>query len=49
VPTYQILAAIKGSGYDGYVSIEFEGIEETMMAVEIGAENLKRMIADLDK
>lgn len=49
VPTYQILAAIKKSGYEGYVSIEFEGIEETMMAVEIGAENLKRMISDLDR
>ena len=49
VPTYQILAAIKKSGYDGYVSLEFEGIEETMMAVEISAENLKRMIEDLNK
>ena len=49
VPTYQILTAIKKSGYDGYVSIEFEGIEETKMAVEIGAENLKRMLSDIDK
>lgn len=49
VPTYQILTAIKKSGYDGYVSLEFEGIEETMMAVEISAENLKRMIEDLNK
>lgn len=49
VPTYQILTAIKKSGYDGYVSIEFEGIEETKMAVEIGAENLKRMLSDIEK
>ena len=48
VPVYQILTAIKKSGYDGYVSLEFEGIEETMMAVEISAENLKRMIKDID-
>ena len=47
VPTYQILRAIKNSGYDGYVSLEFEGIEETMMAVEISADNLKRMLSDL--
>ena len=49
VPVYQILTAIKRSGYDGYVSIEFEGIEDTMMAVEIGAENLKRMLADIER
>ena len=48
VPVYQILTAIKKSGYDGYVSLEFEGIEETMMAVEISADNLKRMIKDIN-
>lgn len=48
VPTFQILAAIRKSGYDGYVSLEFEGMEETLLAVEIGAENLKRMIDDLN-
>jgi len=47
VPTYQILCAIKNSGYNGYVSLEFEGIEETKMAVEISAENLKRMLSDI--
>jgi sugar phosphate isomerase/epimerase len=49
VPTYQILYAIKKSGYDGYVSIEFEGIEDPLMAVEISADNLKRMVADLER
>ena len=49
VPVYQILTAIKKSGYDGYVSLEFEGIEDTMMAVEISAENLKRMLNDIEK
>lgn len=48
VPTFQILAAIKNSGYDGYVSIEFEGIEDNILALEIGSENLKRMIASLE-
>ena len=48
VPTYQILAAIKKSGYDGYVSIEFEGIEDNILALDIGSENLKRMIKDLE-
>lgn len=49
VPTYQLLHAIKRSGYDGYASIEYEGIEETVMAVEIGAENLKRMLMEINK
>ena len=48
VPTFQIRAAIKKSGYDGYVSIEFEGIEDNILALEIGSENLKRMISDLE-
>ena len=49
VPTYQILWAIKNSGYDGYISLEFEGVEEPKMAVEISIENMKRMLADLEK
>ncbi len=44
VPTYQILRALKNSGYDGFVSLEFEGMEENLLALEIGMENLKRMI-----
>ena len=47
VPAYQILRAIKRSGYEGYVSIEHEGIEDNLQALEIGAENLCRMLADL--
>lgn len=49
VPTFQILAALKNFGYDGYVSIEFEGIEDNLMALEIGSANLLRMLADLER
>lgn len=49
VPTYQLLAVMKNAGYDGYISMEFEGIEENIMANRISIENLKRMIADLEK
>lgn len=49
VPTFQILSAIKASGYDGYVSLEFEGLEPVLEAVSIGTENIQRMIADLDR
>lgn len=48
VPTFQILNAIKRSGYDGYVSIEFEGMEDTLEAISIGTENLQRMIGDIE-
>lgn len=49
VPVYQILKSLKAFGYDGYISLEYEGVEETMEAMEIGAENLKRMICDIEK
>jgi len=49
VPVYRILRAIRQSGYDGYVSIEHEGLEDNLMALEIGSENLLRMLADLDR
>lgn len=48
VPSFQILAAIKNSGYNGYVSLEFEGMESVMDGITIGTENLQRMIRDLE-
>lgn len=48
VPAFQILNAIKNSGYDGFVSLEFEGMEEAKEAVTIGTENLRRMIRDIE-
>lgn len=47
VPVYQCLKIIKASGYDSYVSIEFEGIEDNIPALETGLENLNRMIESL--
>ncbi|WP_062105898.1 sugar phosphate isomerase/epimerase family protein [Bacillus niameyensis] len=38
----QIVKLIKDSGYDGYVSLEFEGMEECKEASKIGLENLRR-------
>lgn len=37
-----IVKLIKESGYDGYVTLEFEGMEECREASKIGMENLKR-------
>ncbi len=44
VPVYQCVKVIKNSGYDGYLSIEFEGIEDNIPALEAGLENLKKII-----
>ena len=44
VPILQCLSIMKKSGYEGYVSIEFEGIEENMMAIETGLSNLEKLI-----
>lgn len=42
VPVYQCIQILKHSGYDGYVSIEFEGVEENEWAIKTGLENLKK-------
>lgn len=45
VPVAACLRALKRAGYDGYISIEFEGMEDCTEGVAIGFENLKRYIA----
>ncbi|MGI6248448.1 MAG: sugar phosphate isomerase/epimerase family protein [Acutalibacteraceae bacterium] len=44
VPVLQCLSVLGMSGYNGYVSIEFEGMEENLMAIEIGLNNLENYI-----
>lgn len=41
IPVYQCLDNIKRSGYEGFVSVEFEGMEDCLKGVKIGLENLK--------
>jgi sugar phosphate isomerase/epimerase len=40
------IAALKAAGYDGYLSIEFEGMEDNRLALEIGLENLRRYVGN---
>ena len=47
IPVYQCLSILKDKGYDGWVSVEFEGIESCLKGIEIGFNNLKRMIDSL--
>ena len=44
VPVAQCINIIKKAGYDGFVSIEFEGPEETLYALRAGLENLRRVV-----
>ena len=37
----QSLYVLKKSGYDGYISIEFEGMEDNLKGIELGLINLK--------
>ncbi len=41
---YQSLNILKRKGYDGYVTIEFEGIEDNLLGIRIGRDNLKRFL-----
>lgn len=47
IPVFQCLKALKREDYDGFVSIEFEGMEECVNAIAIGLENLNNMISML--
>ena len=46
IPVAQCVGILRRAGYDKYVSIEFEGIEQPLTGIEIGLENLKRFIAE---
>src|SRR5439155_7323000 len=41
------LRLLKNAGYDGYLSLEFEGMEEPTRAVTLGLDYLRRALADL--
>ena len=41
VPVKQCLDILKNAGYDGYITLEYEGLEPTLLGIEIGFENLK--------
>lgn len=49
VPVRQCIAALVRAGYDGTVSIEFEGIEDANEAVAIGLENVRRFVEEAQK
>lgn len=48
VPVLQCLSILKNAGYNGYVSIEFEGIENAKLGVQYGYNTLKYIKDFLD-
>lgn len=44
VPVTQCLALLKRAGYDGVLSIEFEGMEDPLTGIAVGLENLRRYL-----
>ncbi|MEZ4712490.1 MAG: sugar phosphate isomerase/epimerase family protein [Caldilineaceae bacterium] len=47
VPVMQCLKVMQRDGYNGVLSIEYEGIEDVLTGIEIGHENLRRMVGML--
>lgn len=43
VPVYQCLSTLISNGYDGYVTVEFEGIEDQITGTTYGLNTLKKM------
>lgn len=44
VPVRQCIRVLKRAGYDGFLSIEFEGMEDALEGLKIGLENLRNWI-----
>ncbi len=44
VPVKQCISILKQAGYDGYIAIEFEGMEDPILGLSIGLENMRRFI-----
>ncbi len=42
VPVYQCVQILKRSGYDGFISVEFAGMENCLTGIRTGADNLRR-------
>lgn len=45
VPITQCLRAMHRNGYDGVLSIEFEGLEDPLKGIELGLANLRKLVA----
>lgn len=47
VPVKQCLTILKDSGYEGFLGVEFEGLEENEKGLKIGLANLRRYVDEV--
>lgn len=47
VPVKQCLKLLKANGYNGYIGVEFEGLEDCIQGLSIGLANLRRYLAEI--
>ena len=47
VPVYQCLSTLVANGYDGFVTVEFEGIEDQITGTTYGLNTLKKIFSTL--
>ena len=47
VPVVPCLRIMKNAGFDGVLSIEFEGIEDVLTGIRIGHDNLRRFVGEV--
>lgn len=47
VPVYQCLSTIIDNGYDDYITVEFEGLEDQILGTTYGLNTLKRVCEDI--
>lgn len=45
--TKALLESVVASGYDGYLSLEYEGAEPSPFGCEVGLNNIRRMLAEI--
>ena len=43
----QCLRILRNNGYDGYLGVEFEGIEDSLLGLRIGLANLRRFVSEV--
>lgn len=49
IPVLQCLQILKSSSYDGPLSIEFEGMEDPLMGIRLGLQNLRNLLASIEQ
>ena len=48
VPVKECVKILRENGYDGWLSLEFEGMEDNLPALRSGLKVLKKIVSELD-